>query len=86
MLIASAILSDFDGKIHTGKRHHNVIRDLAAMGFPKPINGEQGFIDENGKFYNRAEAAKYVIENKQELVKHSCPFNPNFLYSEDIFP
>jgi hypothetical protein len=47
-IVASAIR--LNGIVFTGHRHHNIICYLADLGFPTPISGEQGFIDNTGLF------------------------------------
>ena len=49
---------------------------------------EQGFIDWNGayeRFVSREEAAKIAVECNQICRKGKMSFNPNCLYSEDIY-
>lgn len=56
MIVLAAIRTS-DGKIHTDKCHAYIMWSL-----PKGTNFEdQGFVDENGKFYNRYEAAEEAI-------------------------
>lgn len=64
-----------------GQRHHHLLGDKSRpFGFLK--FGIQGFVDENGNFYNRKEAAKHAFECGQ------LPNNteiPNCLISEDLW-
>ena len=79
-IVESAITQD--GKIYTGRRHHNVIADMVnTHKLPIPIKGEQGFVDENGKFLDRLEGADLALKSGQ-IQKLSWP--PN-LYSEDLW-
>lgn len=51
-------------------------------------NVEQGFIDWDGseeRFVSRAEAAQIAIKCNQILPHMREEFNPNCLYSEDIY-
>jgi hypothetical protein len=79
MIVKSAIKQD--SIIYTGHRHPNIIHAMVELGLPTPIRGEQGFVDENGVFYNRIDAAAHAIECGQ-IVKLNWP--PN-LYSEDLY-
>lgn len=79
MIVAAAI--KYDGKIFSGKRHNDVFAKLIELGYKRPIVGVQGFVDEDGKFYTREEAAKDVIESGQ-LKKIEWP---PLLYSEDLY-
>ena len=50
MIVQSAIFQD--DKVYVGKRHHNIIHLMVTEhSLPTPINGTQGFVDEEGKFY-----------------------------------
>jgi hypothetical protein len=81
MIVASAI--KYNGKTYTGKRHYEIIRTIRKEDECKIaiLQEWQGFIDENGLFYNRADAAKHAIECKQ-ISKLTAP--PN-LFSEDLW-
>ena len=71
-----------NGNIYTGKRHSEIIKDMVNnYGLPKPITGEQGFINELGEFFNRLAAAKITLESGQ--IKELQ--NPPYLYSEDLY-
>lgn len=70
-----------DGRLYVGKpkeRHHHLLNNK-----DRPIGvlklGEQGFVDENGKFYNRQEAAKHAFDCKQISIEKST------LFSEDLW-
>lgn len=70
-----------DGKIWTGKRHHNVIKKIVdECGMQAaPILGEQGFVTDCGKFLSREEAAKVAFEAGQ------IPLRRAILFSEDLY-
>lgn len=68
-------------EIHTGRRHCNIIHGLAIKGFKIPIKGEQGFIDNNGNFWTRKEAAKIALNNGQIKELNWPPL----LYTEDLY-
>lgn len=82
-IVAAAI--NLNGFIHTlpaPARHHDIIRYLAHdMKLPTPIMGDQGFMDEGGRFLMRKAAARIAIKNGQ-IAKLIAP--PN-LYSEDLW-
>jgi len=80
MIKESAIKQD--GKVFTGKRHHNIIKDMVRLGIKTPINGEQGFVTDDGKFVSRKEAAKIALESGQ--IK-KLKFNQKSLFSEDLY-
>lgn len=89
MIKCAAILIN-GNTILTGLRHHNIFQKAKIDGINRldMIRGEQGFIDENGKFYNREDAAKHALECKQvetgkANVRHE--FNGKTLYSEDLY-
>jgi hypothetical protein len=80
MLIESAIL--VGNAVYTGHRHFNIFKEYKNIKGLK--YGTQGFIDKNGKFYNRKDALKYAleigqIENKEYLI------NSSVLTSEDLW-
>lgn len=58
-IVASAI--KLNGIVYTGLRHGQIIGYLADAGFPTPIDGEQGFIDDEGIFYDRQAAGSLAI-------------------------
>jgi hypothetical protein len=74
---AAAILHE--GKTWTGKRHHLILRRIADTTKEWPITSEQGFVLSDGRFADRAEAARVayaagqIAEPKREL------------FSEDVF-
>lgn len=80
MILAAAILKD--GVIYTGKRHCNIINDS-----PKHLRvGKgphvQGFVDHEGNFLNREDAARHAkLWGQVEKLK----FNSKELFSEDLW-
>lgn len=76
---AAAIIHD--GKVWTGRRHHLIMRAIVEKLGPEvaPINGEQGFVTDTGKFVDREEAARIAFEAGQ-MDRHV-----RRLFSEDIF-
>ncbi len=91
MIIAAAIKQN--GHVYWGEprkeRHHDVIRQIANLMKIRPVNGEQGFIDQKGKFYNRVDAGKHALECGQVVKNHANirhTFNPRLgLFSEDLW-
>jgi len=76
MIKSAAIFKN--GIIYTGKRHCDILCDRSRpFGFLK--FGQQGFVDEDGNFLTRAEAAKHAYECGQiDVLKRK-------LYSEDLY-
>lgn len=79
MIFAAAI--KYRGKIYTGQRHYQIIRDIIKLGYNKVV-GEQGFINTDGEFLNREDAAKEALRCGQikKLKYHSKQ-----LFSEDLW-
>jgi len=77
-MIKSAAIKQ-NGKIYTGRMHGEIIYDMVLIdGVKPPIDGEQGFITDDGKFVDRKEAAKIAFEcgqTKKQL---------DFLYSDEL--
>jgi hypothetical protein len=80
-IVASAIR--LNGVTFTGFRHHTIIGYLADCGFPTPIGGEEGFIDDTGRFLSRKDAADLALRVGQ-INKTLMPNGE--LDSADIFP
>jgi hypothetical protein len=76
-----------DGNVYVGKRHCHILHNapkIVINGVQKSslFDGEQGFIDTDGRFYDRASAAVHALECKQiKFLK----FNPTHLFSEDLW-
>lgn len=81
-IVAAAIIR------HTGDvfslprpaRHHTLIHYLAAEGDPVPINGEQGFITNRGRFVDR-ETALLIAQDAGQVGSTSH----DRLFSEDLW-
>ena len=82
-VVAAAILGH-DDKVWTlpaPARHHHIIKFMAESGEPTPINGEQGFVLNDGRFVMRKAGAYLALKNGQiKALKW-----PPYLYSEDIW-
>jgi hypothetical protein len=79
----------FEGKVYTGKRHHNVIATIVAE-TGKRVGGQwpQGFVTDDGEFVDREEGARIALACGQvvtgkAVVQHV--FNGHTLYSEDLY-
>lgn len=90
MITHAAILQD--GLMYVGRlneRHHDIIRQIVEVTKKKPATGEQGFIDETGKFYDRLGAGFHALECGQVKVGKANiqhEFNPRLgLFSEDLW-
>lgn len=70
-----------DGKVWTGRRHHNVIAKIVEVcGMQAaPVVGEQGFITECGVFLGREAAAIEAFAAGQ------IPAPKKYLFSEDLY-
>lgn len=82
-IVAAAIQQDgLVCSVRRPGRHHDVIRKMAAAGIPIPINGEQGFLTNDGLFVDRrralmiAQSAKQIIRGRAAVVE---------LFSEDVW-
>jgi len=68
---------ELNGQVYVGaegKRHSDVIRDMVEIHWVKPpVGGTQGFIDHNGAFLNRQDAAKHAFECGQLPHDKVCP-------------
>jgi hypothetical protein len=80
-IVASAILQD--GKVWTGKRHHNCIREIVDKTGIRPVTGQQGFVTDESKFLSREEAMSLAIENGQ--VVEGKTHHKRELFSEDLW-
>lgn len=91
MIVAAAIKQD--GTVFHGtprvERHHHLIRRIASLLHIRPVNGEQGFIDQMGRFYNRIEAGQHALKCGQVVEGHANirhAFNSRLgLFSEDLW-
>lgn len=84
-IIGVAIIG-YDGNVYSlpkPNRHHHVIHMMVKQyNHPIPINGEQGFITNEGKFVNRIEA-KVIAVNNNQLTSRAG--NEEELFSEDVW-
>lgn len=73
-----------DNIIFVGKRHHNILQALSECGYiPAELQKcPQGFVDNNGMFLTRIEAAQIALENGQ-ITK--LKFHKQELFSEDLY-
>lgn len=80
MITQAAIL--YNNKTYTGKSHAEIFKAMKDQGLESPKGEEiQGFVDEDNKFYTRAEAATDVLDSGQiKELKW-----PPLLYSEDLY-
>lgn len=55
------------GVVYTGKRHAQIIKDMVDIHkcTPPIRQDEQGFVDEDGRFYTRLQAEEIAIETGQ---------------------
>lgn len=63
-------------------RHHDIIRKMAAIGIPIPIDGKQGFLTDEGQFVERRVALGIAECAKQLLPGRGCSGE---LFSEDVW-
>lgn len=85
MLIRSAIKTK-DNFIYLGIRHGDVFKKAKEAGEPKETFKDciQGFVDKEGKFYTRAEAADYAYECGQ-ITEDKFNEIEGVLTSEDLW-
>ena len=79
--------SRYNDLVICGARHHDKvmntqIRLLRSLGHIMPKIGEQGFIDQFGKFLTREDALAIVNSNKQPLREN--PWSKE-LFSENLY-
>ena len=72
-----------EGKMWTGRRHYEIIRDIVEGTGVSRAKGEQGFVTDKGKFVNRSEALKIAISSGQ--VEEGKTINRKHLFSEDLW-
>lgn len=79
-----AVGSDAPTWLPPPKRHHHVIRVLAARGFGPSavIPSRQGFMTSEGRFVDRVEARR-IAEAAGQLLRSKLPGNK--LFSEDVW-
>lgn len=81
----AAILDTKTGRVYTGRRHSDIIRDMVEeYGIQPPVDGatyEQGFITNDNEFLDRHAAGRVAIAAGQiPALKW-----PPLLYSEDLY-
>lgn len=76
----------YDGKLYSlpkPNRHHHIIHQIHLETGDMDIFGEQGFLDDQGKFLDRASALIHARECGQLLPER--PLWDDWLYSENIW-
>jgi hypothetical protein len=76
-----------------GERHHDLFWKYLISHLPDEGDASecvQGFVDEQGRFYDRTQGAKHAIEcgqviKNQDLAGWGHIFNGYMLYSEDLW-
>jgi len=71
------------GKVWTGHRHGDIIPQMVKEGEHRIMAQEQGFVTEDGRFVNRAEAFEIALVSGQ--VKEPGPGKQRSLLSEDLY-
>lgn len=64
-MITQAAIWASDGVVYTGLRHDLIINEVAPPGVCKVHPKWQGFVDTEGNFLHREEAAKVALETGQ---------------------
>lgn len=84
MIVASAV-KDEAGLVHSlpkPARHHHILHKMYDLGLSvSHSNTVQGFLDDQGNFLNRSEAALHAHKCKQLKMKIAPPY----IYSEDLW-
>ena len=80
-IIAAAIRQD--DEIWIGRRHHEIIHEIAEVTGVKPVTGEQGFWTEDGWWLRRPAAMSVALMNGQ--VEQGKTTHPHDLFSEDLW-
>lgn len=62
-------------------RHDSVIKRLFQLGQYKHCRGEQGFVNENGTFFTRAQAMEHCLA----IGQHVAGARSGILFSEDVW-
>ncbi len=66
-------------------RHHHVIWMIVKMTGAKYVDGDQGFLDEEGQYLDRKMALIVAEENNQILSGQMGTSPLNILFSEDVW-
>lgn len=80
-----------EGVVILGHRHGDIIKNVGNLLGKRTVeNGEdsvgkytQGFLTNKNRFVDRKEGAEIAL--KQNQIKDLGRFNPNHLYSEDLY-
>lgn len=73
------------GMLHVAeapRRHHDVIREMAARGFGPEEMRDQGFVTDMGRFVDRTEALQIALAAGQVIRRTG---SGNILFSEDVW-
>ncbi len=76
-ITAAAVLHN--GKLYTGKRHAEIMRQIWDEGGGRITLEEQGFVASDGKFYNRYQAGAIAYMAGQTEGRHE------YLLSEHVW-
>lgn len=75
------------GVVHTAeqpRRHHDVIHEMAKLGFGPECMHDQGFVTDTGRFVDRKEA--YLIAGRAGQIKENSHASMTHgLFSEDVW-
>ncbi len=66
-------------RVFTGWRHSEILSHLGRIGTPQLSQDAQGFVADNGSFYNRYQSARIALHARQ--IKRL----PHVLTSEDLW-
>jgi hypothetical protein len=78
---AIRLSADIIATLPKPNRHKDIIWALHNLGISKLQFIDQGFLDENGEFLQREEAAKIALANGQAKSLHAPPD----LHTEDLW-
>jgi len=85
-MITHVAIQHTDGRVFSLPkpfRHNHVIKMMVEIcELPKPISGEQGFLNHKGRFLNRKDAA---INARLSGQLHDTLYDPERLFSEDLW-
>lgn len=86
-VVAAAIkIGDLILSVPRPGRHHDVIRLAVEAGLPTPITGEQGFVDNDGRFLDRKQAMVVAMRAEQPIIREDAhTFVGGSLFSEDLW-
>lgn len=79
--IDCAAITQPDGRVWTGKRHHHCIATIIQATGVKPVTGQQGFVTTSGRFVSREEARDIAIAAGQVTTT----LHRTQLFSEDLY-